>query len=120
MQQETHLDRAIGDGHAKLTGEGKAQRIVYLAVNHSERYSDPEEQVRAEFWAELIYRYGYEPGHIGVEITVPDRTPKDAADLVVFHDDTRTRPYAIIECKPDGISDAEFAQAVEQACGNGT
>lgn len=120
MQQETYLDRAIRDGHAKLTGEGKAQRIVYLAVNHSERYSDPEEQVRAEYWAELIYRYGYEPGRIGVEITVPDRTPKDAADLVVFHDDARTRPYAVIEGKPDGISDAEFAQAVEQACGSGT
>lgn len=120
MQQETYLDRAIRDGHAKLTGEGKGQRVVYLAVNHSERYSDPEEQVRAEYWAELIYRYGYEPGRIGVEITIPDRTPKDAADLVVFDDDARTRPYAVIECKRDGISDAEFGQAVEQVCGNGT
>ncbi len=120
MNQQNYLDRAIQDGHAKLTGEGKRQRIVYLAVNHSERYSDPEEKVRAEYWAELIYRYGYEPARIGVEITVPDRTPKDAADLVVFQDDARTRPYAVIECKRDGISDAEFAQAVEQACGNGT
>jgi type I restriction enzyme M protein len=120
MKQETYLDRALRDGHAKLTGEGKAQRIVYLAVNHSERYNDPEEKVRAEYWAELIYRYCYEPGRIGVEITVPDRTPKDAADLVVFRDAARTRPYAVIECKRDGISDAEFSQAVEQACGNGT
>ena len=119
-QQNGFLMRALKDGHAKLVGEGKTQRIVYLAVNHSERYSDPEEQVRAEYWAELIYRYGYEPGRIGVEITVPDRTPRDAADLVVFHDDARTRPYAVIECKSDGISDAEFAQGVEQACGNGT
>ncbi len=120
MQQEPYLDQAIRDGHAKFTGEGKTQRIVYIAVNHSERYSDPEEKVRAEYWAELIHRYNYEPGRIGVEITVPDRTPKDAADLVVFHDDARTRPYAVIECKRDDISDAEFAQAVEQACGNGT
>jgi type I restriction enzyme M protein len=120
MTQQTYLERAINDGHAKFTGEGKAQRIVYLAVNHTERYSDPEEQVRAEYWAELIYRYGYEPGRIGVEITVPDRTPKDAADLVVFQDDARTRPYAVIECARDGISDAEFVQKVEQACGNGT
>jgi len=120
METRTFLQRALKDGHAKITGEGKAQRIVYLAVNHSERYSDPEEQVRAEFWAELIYRYEYEPGRIGVEVIVPDRTPKDVADLVVFQDDARTRPYAVIECKPDGISDAEFTQAVEQACGNGT
>lgn len=115
-----YLERAIKDGYAQLTGEGKQQKITYLAVNRSERYSDAEEQVRAEFWAELIYRYGYEPIRIGVEVTVPDRTPKDAADLVVFHDDHRKKPYAVIECKKDGITDAEFNQAVEQACGNGT
>ncbi|GAI83506.1 unnamed protein product, partial [marine sediment metagenome] len=73
-----------------------------------------------EFWAELIYRYGYEPARIGVEVTVPDRTPVDRADLVIFKDDERKHPYAVIECKRDGITDAEFEQAVEQACGNGT
>jgi type I restriction enzyme M protein len=116
----SYLERAISDGHAKLTGEGKQQKILYVAVNHTERYADPEEQVRAEFWAELIYRYGYEPARIGVEITVPDRTPSDRADLVVFRDDERKKPYAVIEYKQDGVTDAEFNQAVEQACGNGT
>jgi type I restriction enzyme M protein len=116
----TYLERAIKDGHAKVSGEGKQQKIIYLAVNQTERYVDPEEQVRAEFWAELIYRYGYEPNCLGVEVTVPDRMPSDRADLVVFHDETRKRPYAVIECKKDGVTDAEFNQAVEQACGNGT
>ena len=116
----SYLERAITDGHAKLSGEGKQQKILYVAVNHTERYADPEEQVRAEFWAELIYRYGYEPARIGVEITVPDRTPSDRADLVVFRDNERKKPYTVIECKQDGVTDAEFNQAVEQACGNGT
>jgi type I restriction enzyme M protein len=116
----SYLERAITDGHAKLTGEGKQQKIIYVAVNHTERYTDPEEQVRAEFWAELICRYGYEPARIGVEITVPDRTPTDRADLVVFRDDERKKPYTVIECKQDGVTDAEFNQAVEQSCGNGT
>jgi type I restriction enzyme M protein len=44
--QTKFLSQAINDGHSKFTGEGKAQRIVYLAINHSERYSDPEEQAR--------------------------------------------------------------------------
>jgi type I restriction enzyme M protein len=114
------LDRAIADGHAEISGEGKQRKILYVAVNQSERYAEPEEQVRAEFWAELIYRYGYEPARIGVEITVPDRTPSDRADLVVFRDDERKKPYIVIECKQDGVTDAEFSQAVEQACGNGT
>ncbi len=29
-------------------------------------------------------------------------------------------PYAVIECKQDGITDAEFNQAVEQAFGYGS
>jgi len=116
----TYLQRAVNDGHARLDDQKKRQKITYIAVNHSENYSDPEEQVRAEFWAELIYRYGYEPKRIGVEVVVPDRQPFDRADLVVFKDDERKRPFAVIECKRDGITDPEFNQAVEQAVGNGT
>ena len=116
----TYLEKAFENKDALLSGEGKTEKITYAAINHTERYADPEEKVRAEYWAELIYRYGYEPKRIGVEVTVPDRTPKDIADLVVFRDNKRTRPYAVIECKHDDITDSEFDQAVEQACGNGT
>jgi type I restriction enzyme M protein len=116
----TYLERALRDGHAEVTGGEKNLRIFYRACGRREIISDPEEKVRAEFWAELIYRYRYDPQRIGVEVIVPDRLPRDAADLVVFGDDAKTRPYAVIECKPDGISDNEFTQAVEQAVGNGT
>jgi type I restriction enzyme M protein len=116
----TYFERALKDGHAVLDESGTKTRVTYVAVDRSEIYTDPEEQVRAEYWAELIYRYGYPPERIGVEVTVPDRTPKDAADLVVFKDVDRKEPFAVIECKREGVSDAEFAQAVEQAAGNGT
>jgi type I restriction enzyme M protein len=116
---ESLTERAIAEGHLRLDKIGKTEKLVYVAVNRVERWSDPEEKVRAEFYAELIYRYGYSPDRIGVEVTVPDRSPNDYADLIVFHDDERKRPYASIECKKDGISDAEFNQAVEQAWGNG-
>lgn len=115
-----YLDRALKDDHASLHEAGGKARITYKAVGREEIYDDPEEKVRAEFWAELIYRYSYEPQRIGVEITVPDRTPKDSADLVVFRDDERKDPFAVIETKKDGIGDNEFNQAVEQAAGNGT
>ena len=39
----TFLERAITDGHAKFTGEGKQQKILYAAANHTERCSGPEE-----------------------------------------------------------------------------
>jgi type I restriction enzyme M protein len=93
----SYLERAITDGHAKLSGEGKQPAVPALnggasvsraalahgksggadqfhnADNHTERYADPEEQVRDGFWAELIYRYGYEPARIGVEPEVRNR-----------------------------------------------
>jgi type I restriction enzyme M protein len=50
----TFLERAITDGHVKFSGEGKTERVHYLVANHSERWTDPEEKVRADFWAELI------------------------------------------------------------------
>ena len=117
--ETSYAIKALDDGHLRLDKSSKTEKIVYAAVNRSERWSDPEEKVRAEFYAELIYRYGYSPDRIGVEITVPDRSPNDFADLVVFRDDDRKRPFAVIECKSEAISDAEFNQAVEQAWGNG-
>ena len=83
----SYLERAITDGHAKLTGDGKQQAV---------------------------------PAPNGGRAQAPDRTPSDRADLVVFRDDERKKPYAVIECKADGVTDAEFNQAVEQAGGNGT
>jgi type I restriction enzyme M protein len=116
---KTYYDKAIDDGHLRLDQTGRVERVHYVAVNRYERWSDPEEKVRAEFYAELIYRYGYSPDRIGVEVTVPDRSPNDFGDLVVFKDNERKRPFAVIECKRESISDAEFSQAVEQAWGNG-
>lgn len=118
-QTKTHLEQAIDDGHLRLDQSGRFEKIQYVAASRSERWSDPEEKVRAEFYAELIYRYSYSPDRIGVEITVPDRSPNDFADLVVFRDNERKRPFAVIECKKESTSDAEFIQAVEQAWGNG-
>ena len=115
----TFLQRALEDKHAHIVQEGKYQKITYAAAKVTERYDDPEEKVRAEFWAELIYRYQYDPACIGVEVTVPDRLPADRVDLVVFRDAARKAPYAVVECKKDGITDAEFHQAIEQAFGNG-
>jgi type I restriction enzyme M protein len=114
----TYLEQACQINHAAIVGEGKNQKIQYRAASHGERFSDPEEKVRAEFWAELILRYEYKPERIDIEVEVPRRTPSDHADLVIYSDDEKKDPYIVIECKRDGISDAEFAQAIEQACGN--
>ena len=117
-QSKTYLDRAIAEGHAKITGEGRDERVHYIDADHSERWADPEEKVRAELWAELIYKYKYPPERIGFEVSVPRRTPNDRADLVIFSDKELKEPYFVIECKRPDLSDAAFDQAIEQACGN--
>ncbi|MFD6817725.1 restriction endonuclease subunit M [Microbacterium sp. NPDC060132] len=111
---------AAKDGYLRFEGEGRTQRVTYVHSGASEIYGDPEERVRASMYAELVYVYGYEASAIGVEVAIPDRVPNDRADLVVFTDSTRKRPFAVVECKREGISDAEFSQAVEQVAGNGT
>jgi len=64
MSEPTNTDRAFTEGYLRLDKSGKTEKIVYVAVGHSERWSDPEEKVRAEFYAELIYKYGYAPQRI--------------------------------------------------------
>ena len=119
-QPKTYLEQAIEDGHAKITGDGKTQRIHYIAASHSERWSDPEEKVRAEFWAELIYKYQYRPERMRFEVKVPRRTPHDLADIVIYgdKDEELKSSWFVFECKRADASDAEFAQAIEQSCGN--
>lgn len=118
VHHQTYLAHALADGHAEITGEGRSERILYVVAGRSERWSDPEEKVRAELWAELIYKYEYDPELIGFEVNVPRRTPNDFADLVIYQDDAKKMPYFVIECKRADISDAAFTQAIEQACGN--
>jgi type I restriction enzyme M protein len=114
----TYLERAINDGHAEIQGEGKNEKITYIAANHTERYSDPEEKVRAEFWAELIYKYEYPPERMLFEVKVERRTPDDRADIVIYSDDELKDRYFVFECKRPDITGAEFDQSIEQACGN--
>lgn len=117
----TPLQRAQKDGYINITGAEGKKKIEYItSEKHVENYEDPEEKVRAEFFAELIYKYEYPANRIKVEVVVPDRLPTDRADIVIFSDDDCKRPYAIVECKKEGVTDAEFNQAIEQGVGNAT
>jgi type I restriction enzyme M protein len=114
------LGQAVELGYATTAEVRSRTQITYLATNRSEYLTDPASQVRAEFWAELILQYGYEPERIAFDVPVPGGSARQVADLVVFKDQRRTKPFAVIECKAKDINDAEFAQAIEQAVGNGS
>ena len=103
-------------GYIKLLNEGT--RIHYVVPDKNYKFTDPEEQVRARYYVELIERYQYPEQRIDLEVSVPGRTPDVFADIVVFQDNAKKNPYIVIECKKDEISEAEFGQAINQAFGN--
>ena len=118
MNESEYLKKALEDRYVEI--DSVKNRISYQTREGVKSYpSDkPEEQVRADFYSELVYKYKYEPKKIGLEVVVPRRTPSDRADIVVFEDDAGKRPYIIVECKKEGISEAEIRQATEEAFGN--
>jgi len=109
-----------------LTGEDKKyisfskdnSKITYNKLEKTYSFKNPEEKVRASFYVELIEKYNYPENRLDTEVVVPRRTPSDKADIVIFEDDEKKKPYLVIECKKDGITDAEFKQAIEQVFGN--
>lgn len=44
---------------------------------------------------------------------MPDRTTERYADIVIYDDADKKKPYIVVGCKKDGISDAEFEQAIK-------
>jgi len=103
-------------GYFRFHNDGA--RIEYLPSGHKENLNDPEEKVRAEYYFDLIEKYGYPAARIGLEVEMPDRTPERYADIVIYENDAQTKPYIVVECKKDGISDAEFEQSTKQAIAN--
>jgi len=95
----------------------KDGRVTYRVIKKSYNFKDPEEQVRAKVYIELIEKYQYPKNRINTEVIIPRREPKDIADIVVYEDDSLKKPYIVVECKKDGITDAEFKQAIEQTFG---
>lgn len=113
------LQRAEKDGYIHISSADGKKKIEYITTGtRVENYDDPEEKVRAEFFAELIYKYEYPANRILTEVAVPGRLPVDRADIVVFRDDECKCPFAVVECKKEGVTDAEFNQAIEQGVGN--
>lgn len=93
-------------------------RITYLALNKTYNFKDPEEIVRAHTYIELLEKYQYSKDKIDLEVIVPRRTPNDLADIVIYEDTAKLKPYIVVECKADGITNLEFIQAIEQVFGN--
>lgn len=111
------IKRGLSSGILSFSADNN--KVTYHCVReYVTSFKNPEEKVRAAYFVELVLDYKYPKKKIDFEVLVPRRTPEDRADIVVFEDDECKKPYLVVECKKDGITDAEFNQAIEQAFGN--
>ena len=109
------IQQGIGNKYVSISTDNS--KITYRCKrDYTTSFKNPEEKVRASYFVELVLDYEYPASNIDIEVTVPRRTPKDRADIVVY--DKSGAEYLVIECKKDGVTDAEFKQAIEQAFGN--
>ncbi len=114
---QKNIDRGLEEKILSISDD--EGRITYNCSRHySTSFKNPEEKVRASYFVELILDYQYPKEKIDIEVKVERRIPDDRADIVVYEDEELKVPYLIVEAKRDGISDAEFNQAIEQAFGN--
>ena len=94
-------------------------KIKYLAVGKSYNFSDPEEKTRMMFYFDLIEKYKYPVNRIEFEVGMSgDEMIDKYADIVVFTNDKQRKPYIIVKCEKDNISDLEFEQAVKRVIAN--
>ncbi len=111
------VQRALREGALALSDDGS--RITYRLGRTSspQLWAHPEERIRAQCVASLLYNYHYPPTRILVEFRIPHRTPNNWADIVVFADARRTKPYLTVECTVHADTEPQYAQKIEQAFG---
>jgi type I restriction enzyme M protein len=89
--------------------------ITYVEQNKKRNFQNPEEKVQAEAFCKLVLEYGYSAKRIGMFLPVTMGVSVKEADIVVYADEEKTKPYIVVECKSPDVSEMEFRQAVEQA-----
>ncbi|HEV2880662.1 MAG TPA: N-6 DNA methylase [Pyrinomonadaceae bacterium] len=89
--------------------------ITYLRQGKKRNFQNPEEKVQAETFCRLVLEYGYSADRIEMFSTVKMGVSIKEADIIVYADDEREKPYIVVECKSPEVSELEFKQAVEQA-----
>lgn len=113
----SNIDRGLKAKIISLTDD-ESKIIYHCCRDYTTSFKNPEEKVRASYFVELVLDYQYPKQRIDIEVKVERRIPDDRADIVVYEDDELKTSFLVVENKKDGITDAEFKQAIEQAFGN--
>lgn len=113
MNSQTYLQQ--GETAQIIQFNEDRSRITYVAQNKSRNFANPEEQVQAEIYCQLILKYNYPANRVKCFVPVTMGSSDKEADIVVYEDNGCLKPLILVECKKQDVSEAEFTQAVEQA-----
>ena len=100
-----YIKIGLEKGYIKI--DEKEDKIYYLntapkeKVKYSfkteDKWSDPEEKVRASVFVKLIEDFGFKSDHMAIEVEPDTSRPKYPADILIFNDDWN--PYIVVETK---------------------
>ncbi len=107
------IERGVQKGLILFDEEKK--KITYTHQGKTRNYNNREEKVQAEAFLKLVFSYNYPIERIKQFVLVTMGASVKEADIVVYKDDECTKPYIIVECKKEDVSELEFKQAIEQA-----
>ncbi len=91
----------FGEGKGYFTLSHDGSKITYNAQGYTDNYNDPEEQVRADFYIDLIEKYKYYPAKDIIEIEKyrkighPHKKTDIKMDIVVY--DKNHNPFMLFE-----------------------
>ncbi|NML65905.1 N-6 DNA methylase [Hymenobacter sp. RP-2-7] len=108
------IDQAKRDGLISFSADGK---YLYYTNHGNKRrnFDNPEEATQLDAYLQLRYHYGYGEQQIALFEPVQMGASTREADIVVFVDAGRAKPYLVVECKKPDTSGKEFVLAVDQA-----
>lgn len=89
---EKNIQRGIRKSYISLA-EDRNKITYHCSRDYITSFKNPEEKIRASYFAELVLDYQYPKKRIDFEVSVPRRTPEDRADIVVYEDDELKKSY---------------------------
>jgi len=102
-------------GYISISRDGS--KITYLAQGYTDNFLDPEEQVRAELYIDLIKKYKYKPDKDIIKLEKyrkighPHKKTDIKMDIVVY--DKNRNPFMLFELKSPEEYDKYFESSIK-------
>jgi hypothetical protein len=107
----------VGEEKGYISIGRDGTKITYLAQGYNDNFTDPEEQVRAELYVDLIEKYKYEPDKDIIELEKyrkighPHKKTDIKMDIVIY--DKEKNPFMLFELKSPEEYDKYFESSIK-------